>query len=510
MRQALFSSAFAIVGAAAISPSLAALRSIWTDPLKSVGMFVPVVSFVLILRAWRGIAWQMEANWWGFGIIAAVAGVSWVQLHAVLLLVISPRWTTPLPPPSLMLLLYGVGAVLLLGGTRLLRAAAFPVALLLLANPVPHAFSQVVDLPLQTLSAYTARSFAMHLGQPLTPDHLRLMFTPEFGMFIAPGCNGMRGSVTMALIALIAGYVYRFRWMTNAAVVTAAVLLGYLFNLARLCFLVVYYIVALHLPSLQDKAKNADYVIGGVLFLFASFLLSTVIQHLRRGTEQPPEPQPTAAAPVRFSYAPLVALALTGCITGPAFASEMKPKIALVRSAAERFPQAIGSYKLVRTWDDSFLTGGVAYQWAEYASPGGKPIAVAVSPGMTWHDPLICHSVRGEHPDWQGPMAAATATGPVSFSAAFYADGVTDALEASSQCVGGACNEFATQRTHFGLVYTKVNPASMLERPSRSLPVVVRAEAPSWGVSDAAARPQLAAQIQSFLSAVDLRQLTRP
>src|SRR5438270_8643914 len=113
----------------------------------------------------------------------------------------------------------------------------------------------------------------MHLGQPLTPDHLRLMFTPEFGMFIAPGCNGIRGSVTMALIAIFAGYVYRFRWYNNAVLLTGAVLLGYFFNLVRLCTLVLYYIVALHFPWLQNRAEMADYILGGALFLCATFLL---------------------------------------------------------------------------------------------------------------------------------------------------------------------------------------------------------------------------------------------
>ena len=51
-------------------------------------------------------------------------------------------------------------------------------------------------------------------------------------MFIAPGCNGIRGAVTMGLIALIAGYIYRFRWYAHVAVVAGAVLLGYVFNFA--------------------------------------------------------------------------------------------------------------------------------------------------------------------------------------------------------------------------------------------------------------------------------------
>jgi exosortase J len=244
-------------------------------------MMVPLVSLVLILRAWRGLDWEADGTWWGFVVLVVTAAVVWVREHAILILVVSPNWSTVLPPPSLVLLAYGSGVVLLLGGTRLYRAALFPVLLLWFANPVPSRFSLLIDMPLQRVSAHIARAFAMHLGHTLTPDHLRLMFTPAFGMFIAPGCDGIRGSVTMGFVALIAGYIYRFRWYASALVVIGAILLGYVFNLVRLCMLVLYYIIALHFPSLQDKAENADYVIGAGLFLFATLLLFTVVHHLR-------------------------------------------------------------------------------------------------------------------------------------------------------------------------------------------------------------------------------------
>ena len=75
--------------------------------MKSIGIFVPPVSFVLILRAWRSLGWKVECNWWGFLLIVANAVLGWIQLHSILLLVFSPRWTTVLPPGSLPLVLYG-------------------------------------------------------------------------------------------------------------------------------------------------------------------------------------------------------------------------------------------------------------------------------------------------------------------------------------------------------------------------------------------------------------------
>jgi len=494
-----------------VLPCLGFLWASWTsDPLKSVGIFVPPVCFVLILRAWRSQGWNVECNWWGFALIVANAAIGWVQLHSILLLVISPHWTTAIPPVSLPLMLCTAGIVLMFGGLRLLRAALFPICFLWFANPVPRAFSLMVDLPLQTLSAEVARGFAMHLGQSLTPDHLRLMFTPDFGMFIAPGCNGIRGSVTMALIAIVAGYIYRFRWYMNIAVAAGAVVLGYVFNLLRLCLLVLYYVVALHLPWLKSRAETADYIIGGALFLLASVLLFGVIHRLRDRQSATPIVASTVNRPPVLPVAPAAALAAFACLAGVGFASALNTNTVFLRSAAERFPSELRGYSLVRTWEEKLDTGVVVYQWAEYAAPNGKPVAIGISPELSWHDPLICHTVRGEHPVSQGPMALPTASDPVSFNSAQYFDGIAYTLEASTQCSGGDCNEFATPQRHFGLVYSRLDRGSLLWHPSRSLPVIVRAELPEPGLSVGEARIQLAASVASFVSAVNLGELTRP
>lgn len=494
-----------------VLPCLWNLWESWTsDPLKSVGIFVPPVCFVLILRAWRSLEWRVECNWWGLVLIVANAALGWIQLHSILLLVISPHWTTILPPVSLPLILCAAGVVLMFGGAGLFRAALFPICFLWFANPVPRAFSLVVDLPLQTMSAHIARSFAMHLGQSLTPDRLRLMFTPEFGMFIAPGCNGIRGSVTMALIAVIAGYIYRFRWYSNIAVAAGAVALGYVFNLLRLCMLVLYYIVALHLTWLQSRAETADYIIGGSLFLLASFLLFSVIHSLREEMPARPLAIEIEDRPSALPLAPAATLAAFACLSGLAFASTLNANPVFVRSAAERFPAQVGGYGLIRTWEERQETGAVVYQWAEYAAVGGRPVAIGISPELSWHDPLICHTVRGEHPVNQGPMALDTAEDIVNFNSAQYFDGVSHLLEASTQCSGGSCNEFATPRRRFSLVYTRLDRDSLLRHPSRSLPVVVRAELPEPGTSVRDARVQLVGTLSSFLSGVNLGELTRP
>ncbi len=269
----------AIAGTLAIYPTLNFLWTMWIyDPLKSLGMFIPLVSVVLLLRAWRGIGWEMRGTWWGLAVIALTVAAVHLRSQAVLLLVLSASWSLYIPPHGIVIFAYASGVVLLFGGTRLYRAALFPILLLLCVDPVPHIFNVFVDLPLQRISAHVARGFAHVLGFPLTSDQLRLMFTPDFGMFIAPGCNGIRGATTMGYIALVAGYLYRFRLRAWALLVAGAILLGYVFNFLRLCVLVLYYLVALKIVWLQDKATNGDYIIGACLFTIAATLLVLAIR----------------------------------------------------------------------------------------------------------------------------------------------------------------------------------------------------------------------------------------
>jgi exosortase J len=523
---AALATVLAVLGLSTIWLTLFSLWSLWIhDALKSIGMVIPLVSLVLILRVWRTLGWRAEGTWWGLPLLLVAATVTRIQQQASLILVVTPHWSTVLPPPSLILLAYASGVVLLLGGVRLYRAALFPILLLYLANPIPHVFSSLIDLPLQHASAHVARAFAMHLGHTLTPDHLRLMFTPDFGMFIAPGCDGIRGSITMGFIALIAGYVFRFRHYAHALVVLGAIALGYVFNLLRLCALVLYYAVALHIPSLQDKAEGADYVIGALLFLVATLLLFAVIARLHDGgspkllaTDAGPEQATFPDHPRRPQYAKLAMMGLVvllGCASlGRAITLIHASTMSAEDVAVARFPAHLGNYTLVRSWNESDLTGPVIYVWGQYAPADGRgaQIALGVSPIPDWHDPVMCHTVRGQDPLWQGQLTVATAAAtPIDFSSAFYNDGVTRHIEASTMCRAGSCSEFTTERTHFGFVYTRLDPTSLLSQNSEfPVRVLLRAETMDLAVPNDAARRQLTDDLRGFLADVRLGDLTRP
>ena len=517
---------FAVLGVTSIWSTANALWALWTtDALKSIGMFIPLVSFVLILRVWRSLGWKMGGSWWGLLILVVTVAVVHVRDQAVLVFVFSPQWSVYVPPHSLVVFAYVSGVVLLFGGARLYRPALFPILLVWFVNPIPHIFNVMVDLPLQRISAHVARSFAIALGQPLSPDQLSLMFTPHFGMFIAPGCNGIRGAVTMGFIALIAGYLYRFRWYAHAGVVAGAILLGYVFNFARLCTLVLYYLVALHFTWFQSRAEMGDYIIGACLFLVAVVLLFYVIGRLGEspGQIKPPALIPASSAPATASslyprLAAMLALVLFG-ISGVAraYVHDHSParmaQILQDQDALGQFPTHIGDYTLSRSWNENLLTGPLIFHWAEYVpSDGGPHISLGISPVLGSHDTLICHSARGEDPLWAGQMTISTAGNtPINFSGSFFNNSTVQYLEATTLCNDTSCGEYSTDRAHFGFVYSKPDPQSLLTQdPARPIPILIHAETTNTTLPADVAREQLGAALKTFLASVDLDGLTQP
>lgn len=505
----------AAAAALTLFSSVQALLDQWrSDDLKSMGLLVPFISFALILRAWRSIDWRAEGSWWGFALLAFLASTLFVRDQSLLIITLGKSWLMQLPPLPVVAVLYALGLVLLIGGRPLLRAAWFPVLLMVTVIPVPQFFSHRVDLPLQHASATVARGFAHLLGQKLTPDNLRLMFTPDFGMFIAPGCNGIRGAVTLGLAALVIAHVYRFRWYVVLPVVAGAVLLGYLFNFLRLCLLVVYYQVALPYPWLQERARGADLILGGCLFAAALWAFFSVAERLR----QPAPPLP----PATRSQTPagpqsLLARTVAVVVLAVLFGADTLHAQHLAQTRAPQLPPMpgrLGSYRLVRTYQDTLLDGVVVYTWGEYAGPNPAPgvpgahVALGFAPELDVHDAEICHIARGEEPTSHDQLSVATIDGNVSLVGATYNNGTVQSLEASTVCDGGQCGQFTHSGGGATLVYAHPHRTLPMQwAPTRPVPVLLKVENPQAYLPVNVVGPEMMTQLKSFLANVNLAEL---
>ena len=516
----------AAAGLLTVYPAAAMLLSVWqTDDLKSMGLVVPFVCAGLILRQWKTLGWETEGTWWGFAVLVGSAGLVFLREQTLLIVTVNKNWLLQLPPLPLVAVVYAAAMVLLFGGVRLLKASWFPVLLMWAVIPVPQSFAGKIDLPLQHASATVARAWAHVLGEQLTQDKLRLMFTPEFGMFIAPGCNGIRGAITLGLAALVVSYLYRFRWFVFAPVVAGAVLLGYLFNFLRLCLLVVWYKLALPHPWMQHHAKIADYVIGGCLFVCALLVFFAVANKLRR---EPKDvlPEPVGASsgvsgnphlekrdvghPYLWKVAAVLVLSAVFGVDALKQAREERESQA-AQAKTPPLPAEIGGWKLTRTWTDETIEGWVIYVWGEYTGPDGAKVSLGISPRLGVHDAEVCHIARGEDPKWHGQITDAAADGDVELTAAMYNNGVTQKLEASTVCTGGKCAQFSDSGQHVTLVYARPEGRlPMGAANTRPVPVLLKVESDETTVATSVMEPKLAGELAAFLKGADLVGIARP
>ncbi len=497
------------VGCLGIYRDIFVLWKIWTtDPLRSIGMLIPLVSLVLTLRVWRQNRWEMRGTWWGLVVIGLTFGLSFLRHRYALSAVLGGGAGVTLSPLALPIYLYISGIVLLFAGPRVWRRAWFPLGLLLLSQPVPSAVNVLLDIPLQNLSAHVARAFASAIGFAPTTPQLRLMFSPDFGMFIAPGCDGIRGAVTMGYLALILGYLKRvpvFRW---AAYVTGAVLLGYVFNFTRLCVLVLYYRVALGHPGLEGMAKWADYVIGGSLFLVATFLF------LKLANSKPARLGPASSVPASPWSAPRVAISWLKCAAVVALVvlslcvfglRDNRKDPARIASLARAMPKQVGDFALTRAWYEQ-RDGIILLQSGAYTAPNSEEITLGVWVGAGVHNANTCWLARGLQPDYLTTKTFVTAESkPVAFSEGFYSDGITDSIVVSALCSPTSCWQAPDAVPSSGFKLRSLKPATAY---GHSVSIMVRIDRPHSNAPRAATYDLLSAETQRFLTNLDMTGLS--
>jgi exosortase J len=417
----------------------------------------------------------------------------------------------------------------------------------------------MIDIPLQNISARVARDFATLIHFAPTTPQLRLMFAPDFGMFIAPGCDGIRGAVTLGYLALVLGYLKRASLRRWAAYVIGGVLLGYLFNFIRLCVLVVYYRIALGHPALENVAKQADYAIGSCLFLVA-ILIFIRLASLKEGKSAPEDFAPVGAGPsplsegskpgveklrprierpghrnenpapptkslfIRCAAFALVLVAVLALPSSALRSRQSGPASTLSSTAVlARFPKQIGSYTLTRTWYEQ-SGGQTLVESGAYSAPESDEIilAVWVAPFVSYHDANSCWLARGLTPDLVTSLPFVTARGTsVDLSTGFYNDGITDSIVVSVACTPGSCSQSqqVASKGRFSFVILRPQVSELAGGAAHPVPIMIRIDhlqpdrlqidQPHSGAPKTVAQSALTAEAQKFLAGLDPMSLSQ-
>jgi exosortase J len=513
----------AIAGSLGVSPQFAKLWEIWTtDPLRSIGMLILPVSVLLVLRVWRQNGWALDGTWWG--LVPVILAFAPLLLSERLVFFWSAgNVRVNFLPSVLPIYLYASGILLLFGGARVWLRAWFPLLLLLLLQPVPEALVQCLDIPMQGLAAHAARSFAHLLGlSPSNSELLRLMFTPSFGMFIAPGCDGMRGALTLGYGALIAGYLKRVSILRWAALVGGGVLLGHLFNLIRLCALVLYYRIAVGHPALEHWAEQADYAIGALLFLVAVVLFLWIFSRKgreeSRATEVPAQAESKRRVIWRSAHwksGALALLVLPVLVPGVRAANKNPENLALAlrrgaitaRDLDARLPAQVGNYRLIRAWQEQ-VDGVSVLEAAAFAGDPSGEVEIGI-----WLPPSSHSIERSLMTQGESPIASAVTSftagdgRAVPFNTALYDDGISDTFIGDTYCTPLSCQASSTREEGLHLTLDEVLGHNAPGK--RVVPVFFKIQVPRSGATTDAVYKDLSSRSQDFLAHLNLAQLSQ-
>jgi exosortase J len=508
-------------GFVGVSPEFSKLWQIWTrDPLRSIGVLILFTSIVLIIRVWLHHGWELRGTYWGL-LFVTLAFVPVLFSERLVLFWSVKDVSINFLTSAFPIYLYASGVILLFAGTRVWRRAWFPLALLVLLQPVPQAVVDFCDLPLQEFSAVIARWFAHLISlHPANDNLLRLMFAPEFGMFIAPGCDGMRGAITLAYVALIVGYLKRVsvtRWILYVA---GSFVLGHIFNLLRLCALVLYYKMAMGFPWLERNAGEADYSIGGLLFLVAAFLFlwavnrkegqRTAADGATTGERRFDESRATYWRAAAFAVLVLAAV-VPGVRASKSCLESLDPS-GLQREPSsqilkERIPSHVGDFKLTRTWQEQ-SDGGPVLEVASFEDSRSEEIEIGIWLPPTNHSIQRSLMTHGESPKRQVVRAFTTAGGKtVHFSTALYVDGATDILVGDTACSPSSCRTPYHDSPGIHLVLEKVMDRAT--RGNRWVPIFFKAQTSRPGLTLDATFQSLSLEVQRFLSDLDCSELSQ-
>lgn len=506
---------FLLAAAFSMLPTTRALLTIWTsDPLRSFGSLLPPLGILLMVRAWHGIGWHLDPRPTGLALILLAVVASRASEGLLLTYRLGSVSLDPLQP-ALLLVLFFSGAILLLGGPALWKRSIFPLCLLLCVNPVPHFFTTWVNFPLQRMSADVARSFAHLLGLYPTGQQLQLMFTPQFGMQIIPGCNGMRGAATMAYGTLILSYIRGYRPYRRALLTIAAGALGYLLNFLRLCILVLYYAIGRNHPGLRGDGVLVDYVIGGCLFLAVSTLAGAL---WLRGGDVPPGTEDRPVDWPALIRRPI--LLATACALALLSAAELPAASALLRNggtvvsperAFRAMPGHAGSWTRSNSYTTEVLDNVPRWVWANYRTTDGRSVDFGIWLMPFQHFALQSRQVHGVRPNWTGVLNAHAANDVAVQMADFVArddvgtDGSGTGYFAETTCLASRCSSHVAGFGKQGWS-AAVGPAAL--RTTLRLPIQFRVLHSAQSSLSQEEREADEALIRDLLSRVDTTGLT--
>jgi len=181
-------------------------------------ILIPLVTAGLLILERKRIFSETETNWRiGTGLLAASA------------LLYTFTWTFPsatendrLALTTLSLIVAWGGAFVLCYGLGAARRARFPLLFLLLMVPIPESLLNRVVALLRAGSTEISYAILELLGVPFLRTGFVFVF-PTFAVEVAEECSGIRSSLGLLVVSLLAGHLFLRPAWTKAVLTLATV-----------------------------------------------------------------------------------------------------------------------------------------------------------------------------------------------------------------------------------------------------------------------------------------------
>ena len=208
---------------ACYAPVLYRLSLQWYDnPDMGHGFFVPIIAGYIAWTRWPSIGDKpAQPNWWGIAIVAWAA----IQLYLATL-----GAELFLARTSFVLSLIGV--VLLLGGTKYLKAFGFPLFLLFFMVTIPAVIYNALTFPLQLRASEAAEWAISFLGIPIVREGNVLELASQ-KLNVVEACSGIRSLLTLTFVSLVYGYFAEKRTWIRVALFFATIPIAIVANAGR-------------------------------------------------------------------------------------------------------------------------------------------------------------------------------------------------------------------------------------------------------------------------------------
>jgi len=120
-----------------------------------------------------------------------------------------------------------VGLLLVVGGTKLVRALAFPLLLLPFMIPIPAVIYNQITFPLQLFASRVAETVLGWLGIPVLRDGNILELASQ-KLSVAEACSGIRSLLSLSFLSLVYSYFFDkriwMRWVLLVCTIPIAIL----------------------------------------------------------------------------------------------------------------------------------------------------------------------------------------------------------------------------------------------------------------------------------------------